>query len=134
MRKRTLGAVLLAGLALSGAGAFTASNTLPASGTAGYGTSSVSGATVNSVSYAPSSTDATKLSSVTFNATSDVTGMTAMLTVLDSSNAVLGASPYSCTITGIYVASVGGQTITCSTTTNAPNIADVASIGLTVTK
>ena len=30
MRKRTLGAVLLAGLALSGAGAFTASNTIAA--------------------------------------------------------------------------------------------------------
>lgn len=110
MRKRTLGAVLLAGLAISGAGAFTAGNSLPATTTAGYGAAAATGATITSVQYTPSATDSSKLSQVVFNSSTDVTGKTATMT-LRSAGAQVG-SPYSCTL-GTYALST--MTITCST-------------------
>ena len=58
MRKRTLGVVLLAGLAMSGAGAFTGSNAMPsgsATATAGYGEVTASGVTVTDTSIDASS-------------------------------------------------------------------------------
>lgn len=110
MRKRTLGAVLLAGLAASGAGAFTASNSLPATTTAGYGAAAVTGATVSTIQYTPSATDSSKLSQVVFTSTTDVTGKTATMT-LRSGGAQVG-SPYACTL-GTYT--VTSMTITCST-------------------
>jgi hypothetical protein len=110
MRKRTLGAVLLAGLAVSGTGAFTASNTLPATTVAGYGAAAVTGATVTTIQYTPSATDSSKLSQVVFNSSTDVTGKTATMT-LRSSGAQVG-SPYTCTL-GAYALTT--MAITCST-------------------
>jgi hypothetical protein len=130
MRKRTLGAVLLAGLAVSGAGAFTASNTLPATSTSGYGAAAVTGATVTTIAYTPSTTDSSKLSQVVFTSTTDVTGKTATMTLRNLGSQVSG--PYSCTL-GTYLA--GSMTITCSTgATDAARaaIASFDSVALTV--
>lgn len=64
MRKRTLfAAVVLAGVAAAGGTAFTASNTV-ANSVAGYGTSTVSGATVTNVSHTLSA-DGSKIESST---------------------------------------------------------------------
>lgn len=129
MRKRTLGAVLLAGLAVSGAGAFTASNTFSnTSNVAGYGSDTATGATVTGISYTTVPTDATKLASVVFTTSTNVTGMTAKMT-LSQTSGVLGASPYACTL-GLYVTSM---TITCLTADN-PSVAALTGTGLTVTQ
>jgi hypothetical protein len=78
MRKRTLGAVLLAGLALSGAGAFTASNTI-ADSTAGYGTAAVSGVTVTDTNYTLSLTDNSKVTAMSFTHADNLVGKTVLL-------------------------------------------------------
>jgi hypothetical protein len=78
MRKRTLGAVLLAGLALSGAGAFTASNTIAGS-TAGYGTAAVSGVTVTDTNYTLSLTDNSKVTAMSFTHADNLVGKTVLL-------------------------------------------------------
>lgn len=129
MRKRTLGAIVLAGLAVSGAGAFTASNTLPATTTAGYGAAAVTGATITTIAYTPSTTDSSKLSQVVFTSTTDVTGKTATMTLRNAGSQVSG--PYSCTL-GAYLTTM---TITCSTgATDAARaaIASFDSVALTV--
>jgi len=130
MRKRTLGVVLLAGLAMSGAGAFTASNTMSqTSNIAGYGQATVSGATVTDIKYATLATDASKLTQVVFTTSTDLSagvGKTAKMT-LRSATGVMG-SAYSCTI-GAFALGTGD--ITCATADN-PLVADVASTGLTV--
>jgi len=128
MRKRTLGAILLAGLAVSGAGAFTASNTFTAtSNVAGYGADAVTGATITAITYTPLVADPSKLASVTFTSSTDVTGKTIKLT-LRSGSSVLG-SAYSCTA-GAFVVT---QTLTCATADN-PLISAFDSVGLTVTQ
>ena len=78
MRKRTLGAVLLAGLALSGAGAFTASNSI-ANSTAGYGTGAVSGVTVTDTNYTLSLTDNSKVTAMSFTHADNLVGKTVLL-------------------------------------------------------
>ncbi|GAC1441286.1 MAG: hypothetical protein NVSMB55_08610 [Mycobacteriales bacterium] len=132
MRKRTLGAVLLAGLAVSGTGAFTASNTFSnTTNVAGYGSSTATGATVTNVSYTTLSTDATKLASVVFTTTTNITNMTAKMTLMNGT-AVLGASPYACTL-GTWNAVTTSMTVTCATGDN-PAVANLTSTGLTVTQ
>lgn len=127
MRKRTLGAIVLAGLAVSGAGAFTASNTLPATSTAGYGAAAVTGATITNITYTPLVADPSKLATVVFTSTTDVTGKTSKMT-LRTASGVVGAA-YSC-VNGVFLVT---QSITCATADN-PNIADFDSVGLTVTQ
>lgn len=132
MRKRTLGAILVAGLAVSGAGAFTAANPMNnATNVAGYGTSTATGATVTAIGYTTATTDATKLASVTFTTTTNITGMTAKMTLLNGA-AVLGASPYACTL-GTWNAVTGNMSVTCATSDN-PLVANLSSTGLTVTQ
>lgn len=132
MRKRTLGAVLLAGLAVSGAGAFTASNTMSnTSNVAGYGTSTATGATVTNITYTTVSTDATKLASVVFTTSTNITGMTAKMTLTQASG-VLGSSPYACSL-GTWNAVTSSMTVTCATA-DSPSVSALTSTGLTVTQ
>jgi hypothetical protein len=63
--RRVLGSFLLVGLVATGAYAFTASNTVPAS-KAGDGTGAVSGYVLSSVHYGLNGTDPTKVDSLTF--------------------------------------------------------------------
>lgn len=112
MRKRTLGVVLVAGLAMSGASAFTASNTMSqTSNVAGYGDATATGATVTDIAYTALAADGSKLDSVTFTTSTDVTGKTAKL-VLKLNTTHVGT--YSCTL-GTFSA-LTGQTITCDVT------------------
>lgn len=129
MHKRTLGVVLLTGLALSGAGAFTASNTMSeSSNVLGYGQSTATGVTVTDIAYTPLTTDNSKLQSVVFLSTDNLSagvGKTAKMVLKGSGGSVLGN--YSCTI-GAYLVT---NTITCATGDN-PLIADVTATGITV--
>ncbi len=130
MRKRTLGVVLLAGLAMSGAGAFTASNTMSqGSNVAGYGEATATGATVTDIKYTTLTADNSKLSQVVFSSSTDLAagvGKTAKLILKDSGGLTLGS--YDCTI-GAFLLS--NNDITCATANN-PEVAAVAKTGLTV--
>lgn len=134
MRKRTLGVVLLAGLAISGGGAFTAANPMnQTSNVAGYGSATATGATVTDIAYNLGN-DSSKLSSVVFTTSTDVTGKTATLT-LRNAGAQVGSS-YTCELgTWTLDASTltdttdGSMTITCNTT---EDVADFNETGLTV--
>lgn len=117
MRKRTLGVVLLAGLAMSGSGAFTASNDMTgvSGGTknvGGFGTATVTGATVTNVAYTvdPLTVDNSKVSAIVFTATEVLTGKTAKLTLKSGTSDV--TAPNTCAITGTL-----SSTITCTFTT-----------------
>src|SRR4051794_12604263 len=90
MRKRTLGAVLLAGLALSAAGAFTASNSI-ANSTAGYGTATVSGVTVTDTNYTLAALDNSKVTAMSFTHVSDLTGKTVKLDLTNGGTVVASA-------------------------------------------
>ncbi|TAL14439.1 MAG: hypothetical protein EPN99_14290 [Frankiales bacterium] len=132
MRKRTLGVVLLAGLAMSGAGAFTAANDLPTTTTAGYGAAAVTGATVTDIAYNVGA-DPSKLTNVVFTSTTDVTGKTATMTLRNAGVQV--GSSYSCTL-GLWTPDnilvplgPGSMAITCAST---EDIADFDQVGLTV--
>lgn len=131
MRKRTLGVVLLAGLAMSGAGAFTASNTMSqSSNVAGFGSSVATGATVTDISYTTDPTDATKLASVVFTSSTNLAagvGKTASLVLQEGAT----STTYSCVI-GVWSILTSSNDITCSTTSDDPNVADVTATGLTV--
>lgn len=112
-------------LGLAAGGAFTASNTMPVGSVQGYGQTVYTGAAVTSTTITTLSTDASKLSSVAFSTTTDVTGKTNKMT-LKSGSTVVG-SPYSCTVTG----TASPWTITCNTTDN-PLVSAYDTIGLTV--
>jgi flagellar basal body P-ring protein FlgI len=128
MRKRTLGVVLLAGLAMSGAGAFTAANPMnQTSNIAGYGQAVATGATVTDIAYTTLTSDHSKLTQVVFTTSTDLSlGKTAKMVLKDGTGAVLGS--YNCTI-GAFVLASGP--ITCATADN-PEVASIAQTGLTV--
>lgn len=127
MRKATkiIVGVAFAGLVAAGGSAFTASNTLPTGGVAGYGQSVVTGATVTGITDNPLSTDHSKLSSVTFSTTTNVTANTVSMTLKNGATVV--GSPYSCTVSGTATP----WTITCLTADN-PSLAAFDTTGLTV--
>lgn len=126
MQKKILaGIVGLFVLALAADGAFTASNTMPAGGVQGYGESVSTGATVTSITVTPLVTDASKVASVAFSTTTDVTTKTSKMT-LKNGTTPLG-SPYSCTVTGV----LSPWLITCATADN-PQMNAYDTIGLSV--
>lgn len=105
--------VLLAGVAIAAAGvatsAFTTSNDFAGvdNNVAGYGESTVSGATVTNIAYTPD-TDVSKLASVTFTTSNDVSGNSAVLGFTLGGTASTGAAN-TCTVPD-------GSTITCTLT------------------
>ena len=107
---KILGALAAAGIATS-TSAFTASNTMPANGVTGHGQTTSTGAIITG-SQATAAMDASRLASVTFTSTANVTGKTSKMT-LKSGNTLVGSS-YPCTL-GLYV---GSMTITCNTPDN----------------
>ena len=147
MRKRTLGVVLLAGLAMSGAGAFTASNTVTAidGGTAnvgGYAEATVSGATVTAINYVQDPLNASLMDTVEFWATGDLVGKDASVRLLDTASGTPSSvGNYSCD-TGTTAASgtevLPGVTLPTGTSTKFvcatadEPIADFEEIGITV--
>ena len=138
MRKRTLGVVLVAGLAISGGSAFTASNTLPTS-TAGYGANTVSGAVVSDIAYVANSTDSSLLDSVKFTSAEDLSGKTGSMTLRLTDGTIVG-SAYSCSLsqtlldstTGLFVSGTSQSVFTCSTAATDPAINSFQSVGLSV--
>lgn len=94
MRKRTLGVVLLAGLAISGSSAFTGSNTYTGSAKkAGYGSVAATGVTVTNVKYNTDSVDTSKLATADFTVKEDVTtGYTITMTLRKSDDTVLSTT------------------------------------------
>ena len=130
--------VLLAGVAVAAAAAatsaFTASNTSTVAASdlkAGYGEVVVSGVTVTNVTYNPLASDASKLDSVVFTTSDDVSTQHGALTLKKSGTTpatVIGSYP-GC-LMGTYAA--GSMTITCSATDN-PAIDSFDTVGLTVT-
>jgi hypothetical protein len=125
-----VGLALLGGLVASG-GAFTASNTFTTTtDVAGYGSNAVTGATVTNVAYTTLSTDSSKLASVVFTVGTNITGDTATAQLLNSSSALVGASPYACTL-GTWNSVTSTMSVTCATSDN-PAIANVASTALSV--
>jgi len=127
MQKKILvGAVALAALGLGAGSAFTASNTMPAGSLSGYGQVVSTGATVTSMTHNLLATDKSKLESVTFVSSTDVSTKTASLTLKTGSTVV--GSPYSCSL-GTYTA--GSMTITCNTA-DLPLLSAFDTTGLTV--
>lgn len=90
MRKssRYLGALVIAGIAAAGGTAFTASNTQATSQVVGYGSTTISGATVSSQTYNLNSTG-DNVDSVTLVLAGDTTGSAVSL-------GFNGATPVSC--------------------------------------
>ena len=122
--------VLLAGVAVAGAvattSAFTASNTLsPPDNVAGYGTATVTGATVNNIRYNPD-TDPSKLASVVFTSTTDVSNTAATMNITSSGTTVASSAS-----TCVYGAFTTTMTITCTLTTPVAFTAFDA-VGLTI--
>jgi hypothetical protein len=119
-------ALSVVGLAAAAGSAFTASNTLPAGGVSGYGESVATGATITAVSDTLLPTDNSKLASVVFTSSTDVTGKTVSMTLKNGTTVV--GSPYTCAL-GAYAA--GSMTITCATADN-PLLNAFDTTGLTV--
>jgi hypothetical protein len=120
--------VLLAGVAVAAAAvttsAFTTSNDFSTvdNNVAGYGELAVSGATVTNIAYNPA-TDVSKLQSVVFTTSNNITGASAVMGFTKLTAPVTAAN--SCVING------GLKTITCTLTTPLL-FTDFDSIGLTV--
>lgn len=123
---RVFGALAVAGVVAATSSAFTASNTLPAGGVSGYGQVTSTGAIVTAVTHALLTLDASKLASVAFTSSTDVTGKTVKMTLKNGTTVV--GSPYACTL-GAYAA--GSMTITCDTADN-PLMNAFDTTGLTV--
>lgn len=124
-------------VAVATGSAFTASNTVPDS-VAGYGQGKVSGAVAENVRYVPLSTDNTKLASVVFTLSTDISGQVATMTLKSGGGAndagtPTRSTPYTCDLgdfTGVE-GSGGSMTATCDTTDN-PLFSTFDTVGLTV--
>jgi hypothetical protein len=124
--------VLLVGVAVAGAAvttsAFTAGNTLsPPDNFAGYGDAVVSGTTVNNIRYNPSGSDPSRLASVVFTSTQDITNTAATMNLTNGGTTVGGTT--STCVVGSF--SAGAQPITCTLGT-AVLFTAFDGIGLTV--
>jgi hypothetical protein len=128
--------VVLAGIAVAAAAAttsaFTASNDVPDS-VAGYGSGTVTGATVTDIHYTPKSSDPMHLDNVVFTTTTDMhTGSwTADMVLKKGDGTQLGQDSYSCTVDQAGWTGTS-MTLTCSTTADYPLISQIGTVGLTV--
>lgn len=110
-RARTVAAVAVAAAVTAGS-AMTGSNTFAggaASPLAGYGEVSTSGAEIVGISFTPWESDGSRLGSVSFTTTTNITGRSASLTLKNNGEAV---SSYPCSAPGPYES--GLQTVVCS--------------------
>ena len=97
-RSRTLGALVVAAALATGAYAFTATNTVPAS-SAGSGSGTISGYTVSGIAYTLNATTPSDIDSMTFTLNANASTAKAKI--------VSGSSTYTaCTI-------AGGVNVTC---------------------
>lgn len=112
MRKRTLGVALLAGLAISGGGAFTASNTVSDS-VAGYGEATVSGVTVTDVDYTMNAA-ADAVTAIAFVAGSDIRGKQLVLKLQNGSTDVATASNAALATNACVINATTGLGATCT--------------------
>jgi hypothetical protein len=122
--------------------AMTAANVVPNS-VAGFGEGMVSGATVTDIGYTALVTDNTKLASITFTTSTDITSQTdegkTTLTLKSGASAgtpptggtPLRATPYVCAVGAPYAA--GSMTVVCNTADN-PRFDAFTSVGLTVSQ
>lgn len=120
---RIAAAVAVIGAVAAGGAAFTNSNTQPSNSVAGYGTTSVSGGTVTSLTYALS-TNGADINTATIVWTGDTTADTTVI-------GFNGGNTYSCT-NGAY--SSGSTTVTCdlssdNISTASETVADIALTG-----
>ena len=104
------GAVIAA--AVAGGSAFTAGNALEDNTVAGYDNTTVTGATVTNIAYNPDVTDPSKLASVVFTATGDITD-TASTMMLQFGGSTVGAGASTCA----DVVAGSDTAITCTLTT-----------------
>lgn len=102
-RRITLAVILIGALAAGGA-AFTASNTI-ASSTAGYGTSTITGATATDVHYTLSA-DGTQINTAALTFTGDLH--------LDTVQAGFGASPLTTCSAPVYTSGTNSSTSNCT--------------------
>jgi hypothetical protein len=130
--------VLLAGVAVAAAGvatsAFTASNTFGTGvtdGSVGYGSYTVTGATVSKVVYTPD-TDPSKLASIEFTTTTPIvkTANDAVMTLTTGTTATANGGS-TCVIGDPDTPTTGEQLITC-TLSGKPNIKDFDTVALSV--
>ena len=121
-------ALSVAGLSLAAGSAFTASNTLPAGSVSGYGQSVATGATITAVTDTLVSTDNSKLASVAFTSSTDVSAVGKTISMTLKNGTTVVGTPYTCTA-GSYTA--GSMTITCLTADN-PLLSAFDTTGLTV--
>lgn len=150
MRKRTLGVVLLAGLAMSGAGAFTAANDMTAvqntdKNVAGYGNATVSGGKVSSINYSQDALTQ-KVTGATFVAVGDWTASTSAGSIrfLDGSTTPVQLAAWTCTKAAGALDALGAildTKFTCAPSGTGtgqdnvqPLVADVITTGITLTK
>ncbi|MFD2093827.1 hypothetical protein [Blastococcus deserti] len=123
--------VVLTGIAVAGAAvtgsAFTAANVMPSTTVAGYGQTSVTGATVTDIDFLPYTADNTDVGSVTFNSSTNVGGKTASLT-LKQGTTVIGT--FTCDTTGAY--NLGTMDIVCDASSTHPDFDSFNFVGLTV--
>ena len=111
--------VLLVGVAVAGAAAttsaFTASNTFTAvdNNIAGYGDLTVSGAIITNIAYTPAA-DPSRLSSVVFTSDEEITGTSAVMTLMLSPATTAAAGSASTCVVGAYNAGTTSQPITCT--------------------
>jgi hypothetical protein len=118
--RRVIGALAVAGLAVVASGtAFTASNTgMPATDTVGYGATTVSGATVNSLTYVYNTAKST-VTGVTLVLDGDTTAHTVQLAFND-------AAPATCSGAGNYDSSTTETTYDCVVSQDVATLAKTA--------
>lgn len=131
--KKLLGVgVLVAVVAIAGS-AFTASNTMPASGgTAGFGSVTASGITLTGVDYVVSLTDGSKIDKVLFTTTTDPGTAEGTLSIKDTAGTLVVASQ-DCGAAVSDGALTPTWAFTCDPTTD-PAALDVVTVGFTATK
>ena len=133
---KIISALSVAGLALAAGSAFTTSNDFTGvSLVSGYGQVVATGATITAVSDTLLSTDHSKLDSVVFTSSTDVTGKTVSMTLKNGTSVV---GNYTCNTTTPTTAWASGtMQFTCSTATSingttTPLLSDFDTTGLTV--
>lgn len=124
MRKSTklLGGLAAAAIVAAGGSAFTAANTGVDAANVGYQSATISGVSVTNVEYVVDAGDASKLSSIVFTETEDVSaGHKAILTINGPAE------------TQTVCSTVVVGTITCAVPALQADITTILSIALTVT-